>query len=108
MTVAGSILDLLSNRVQPDFRATPMTYYLRLQFDAAPPGSMIPGCQAHIVVATNLGLEDGSRAVSAQCVGPDELRGAVNQLKAELDEILREGERRFKRAEREWLAERNS
>ena len=75
-----------------------MTYYLRLQFDAASPDSIIPGCQAHVVVATHTTLEDGLVAISPQCVGPDELRGAVNQLKSELDKILKEGERQFERA----------
>jgi hypothetical protein len=83
-----------------------VTYHLRLQFDAAPANAVLPGSQAHIVVGDGSVLDDGSIAVSAQCLGPDELRGAVNQLKRELDEILREGERRFERSKREWLAAR--
>ncbi len=40
-----------------------MTYHLRLLFDAAPPGSMIPGSQAHIIVGDHATLDDGSIAV---------------------------------------------
>jgi hypothetical protein len=34
--------------------------------------------------------------ISFQCVGPAELEGEVNRLKAELNEVLRLGRQRFK------------
>lgn len=56
----------------------------------------LPGAVAHIVLNRCSSDESGLVYISHDCVGPIELEGEVNRLKAELDELLRRGRKRFK------------
>jgi len=56
----------------------------------------LPGAVAHIVLKGFSRDESGLVYISHDCVGPTELEGEVNRLKAELDELLRRGRKRFK------------
>lgn len=56
----------------------------------------LPGAMARIRLDEPLGDEEGNIFVSNQCMGPSELEGQVKVLKAELDEILQRGIKKFK------------
>lgn len=64
----------------------------------------LPGAFAYIAVkhATPHGQEI---MISPQCAGPNELKGQVERLKKELDDILKEGIKRFARYREQTVEE---
>ncbi len=56
----------------------------------------LPGAVARILLKACSRDESGLVYISNDCMGPTELEVEVNRLKAELDELLRRGRKRFK------------
>lgn len=73
-----------------------MTYTLDLHFAGGDVNKgQLPGSVAYITLANYSQDESGRIDVSHQCVGPTELDAEIGRLKAELDEIGRDGRRKF-------------
>ena len=56
----------------------------------------LPGAMAQIHLKNWMQDDEDTILVSNDCAGPTELEGQVNHLKGELDEILRQGKKRFR------------
>ncbi len=72
------------------------TYRLGLRFMGGDvEKGQLPGAMAQIYLKNWLQDDEGNILVSNDCMGSSELEGQVNRLKNELDEILRQGKKKF-------------